>query len=324
MNDANQQGLARWLFEQLGDSHLLDLLWDSALWGALGAAAGFALGLAVFFLLRAAGALRWEWEHAKWLRGLTAALWVVLWTAGCGAIGLVQGALRGGETVLRRSQLATEAFPVVADAGADLLACLAISAPLLAEGKQAGPAEEAKLDAFRRGEWELDAVALLEGGGAITHAVAEAEATKLEASVLAKFPSWKGGRLNQLLHSGLTVLCDLIMEQAVEEELDKLGEVGRLGKRLVAELPQAAAATGDPRTISRTELSSHLVQEGIVPAALIPLRQFARGQQLAALLVLLVGTLVPVGAFRLAEFLRARASTAGSAAGPGSPAADAP
>jgi hypothetical protein len=300
------------------ETELHTLLGMSALWSVIGGVVGLAAGVLAYVVVRKLGGYDWGWAHAKWIRWLTCAV-VVLGTATAGgAIGLGKGASDGFEVVLRKSQLATEVFPVAGDVAADLIAMLylelsidaATDDPSGAQAQAAKAERASKLTAFRAGTFEIDVVNLAEGANTLQSARVAEIVEELEDEVLTQFPSWRGGAFEKVLNTVLVTLGEALVSHEVKKL--GLGKLVRQMQRAVKALPKAAAKTGDPNRIDRAELSEHVVQFGVVPALMLPVRSFIRGYQFAAAAAFLGLLLLPVCFFRGAEFIRNRRGAASS------------
>jgi membrane protein YqaA with SNARE-associated domain len=283
-------------------TQLLDLIGLSVAGTVLGAVVGFALGILGYFALKRVGGYDWGWAHAKWLRRVLAVVMALAGAATGAFVGLVDGSIRGFEQVLRESQLATEVFPVAGDFGADLVAALYVEVPRLESGKDAVyPKQE--VQAFRKGEWEVDVAKL----AALTSVEPERVATlvtALQEEALSSFPSWRGGSFERILNTVLVTLSQAIV--ATKGRGIGLRKVTKIMRKAIDALPSAAKKSGDPNTIGRENLSEHVVQFGVVPVLMWPVRSTARTYELLAILGLVLGSLLGAGMFRLAERIRTR------------------
>lgn len=294
------------------ETELHTLLGMSAIWSVIGGVIGLGVGILAYALVRKLGGYDWGWPHAKWFRWLTCAVVVLGTVAVGGAIGLGKGASDGFEVVLRKSQLATEVFPVAGDVAADLIATLYLELSIEdtaealsdAQAKTAKADRASKLAAFREGVYEIDVASLMAGANTLQAARVTEIVKELEDEVLDEFPSWRGGTFEKVLNTVLVTLGEAL----VSHEVKKLG-LGKLVRQMtkaVKSLPKAAAKSGDPKLIDRGELSEHVVQFGVVPALMVPVRSFIRGYQFAAAGAFLALLLLPVAFFRTAEFIRSR------------------
>lgn len=306
------EGPAVDLVNMLLETELHTLLGLSIVWTLIGVVVGGVGGLALFFVLRRMGGYRWEWPHAKWLRLLVAITLVVGGVVAGGGAGMIEGAERGFERVLRKSQLATKVFPVAGDMGADMTVVFYLQAPELEAGKRfVYPTEQ--LEAFRRGEWEVD-VAKLQDLSHIDDETLERVVEQLESEHLDKVPSWRGGVFEGVLHYLDMALARALVGQSglanTQLGYRKLAAAMREG---VAALPEAAKKVGDPNTIARKELSEHMVQYGVVPTIMIPAGALAGIYQRLFLYGFMALMLLPVPLFRIAEWIRKRRAAAAAA-----------
>lgn len=309
------------VWQELWNTRLDVLLLQALAWGAVGAVLGLLLAVAGTALLRRLGAWTWGWRHARWLRGAGYVLVALGGAVAGGAAGGLQGVSRGAEVVLRESQLATRVFPVAGEAGADLLLVLDQAARAGSVATLDSAALSAALEEFRAGRREVEVDGLVERVRGLSDAVVH----EALASVTARVP---GLGDHALLQTVVEASLAAIARRLLARELGKQAEALHLDafyREVVDELPALAARAGDPRGASRVELAEHLVQRGLVPALLRPLRGFLRGQQLVAGLAWLGFLFVPPGLFALAEAIRLRREvpTAGPAPGAG-PGAEGP
>lgn len=298
------EGLAGPVWREVLDTRLHVLLLQGAAWGALGAGVGLAVGIVAFVLLRRRGAYGRGWRFERLLHGATAAVVALGCAAAGGWAGLCQGGLRGGEVVLRESQLATEVLPFAGGAGADLLFLLDRAAREAPEATTTTTtaAVASPLEAFRRGQLEAEVVDL---AARVERLGDQALLASLERARAQLPESLRDGASARVVEGALAALLRRLVARELEGQARSLGLDPFLGD-VVDGLPALAARSGDPRGATRAELSTHLVQKGLVPAVLHPLRGLARGQQLAALAVLLGFLLVPPLFFLLVERLQAR------------------
>lgn len=290
------------VWQELWDTRLDVLLLQALAWGALGAVLGLLLAVAGTALLRRQGAWTWGWRHARWLRWAGYAVVALGGAAAGGAAGGLQGVSRGAEVVLRESQLATRVFPVAGEAGADLLLVLDEAARGGSVATLDSAALSVALEEFRAGRRELDVEGLMERVRDLSDVVVH----EAMASVTARVP---GLGDHALLQTVVEASLASIARRLLARELGKQAEALHLDafyREVVDELPALAARAGDPRSASRSELAEHLVQRGLVPALLRPLRGFLRSQQLVAGLAWLGFLFVPPGLFALAEAIRLR------------------
>lgn len=300
------------VWQELWNTRLDVLLLQALVWGAAGAVLGLVLAVAGTALLRRLGAWTWGWRHARWLRGSGYILVALGCAAAGGAAGGLQGVSRGAEVVLRESQLATRVFPVAGEAGADLLLVLDEAARAGSVATLDSAALSAALEEFRAGRRELDVDGLAERVRGLSDAVVH----EALASVTARVP---GLADHALLQTVVEASLAAIARKLLARELGKQAEALHLDafyREVVDELPALAARAGDPRGASRAELAGHLVQRGLVPALLRPLRGFLRSQQLVAGLAWLGVLLVPPGLFALAEGIRLRREASRAVGGP--------
>lgn len=283
------------------------LLLETTKWTVFGAVGGLVLAIAAFWVLRRIGAYHWKWKHAKWLRGLTLALTLVLCPVLLGTAGFFQGVVRSTDYLLHESQFAREVLPKLGESGADCIAYFHLRIPPVTPADSASSDESAdkELEAFRAGNWELNAAEFLGRVNRVTDKAVNETVSKLKQSALERYPAWKEGMGEKALTWFLDTFGESFLNKRVRQRMDRIGLEDRW-RSLVDGLRPEAARAGDPNTISRKELSAYLVREGLIPVIEQPIRALARQQQAAMLILLCLVVIIPAGCFRLAELLRAR------------------
>lgn len=294
----NQTGWVAAILRELGRSQASGFLLDLGLWTLLGTALG-----AVLAIVTCAVFSRWGWYHGHWrfargMRWTTFSAQVLLAAIFLGLAGFWSGAIRGTERVLTQSQLRTEVFPEIGNAIADGMAWIQLRATSSVGTNDT--ALTAGLEEFRAGKWELHAPRFLRELDDFHEATVTNFVARLEQTTLEHAPQLKGGLGEQLLHGLLNGLARRLVEQKVAGELKNYG-ADRVYKIIRTQLPAEAAKAGVPETISRPELSTFLVRDGIVPGILQPVRFTARAQQLPLLLIALLVLFAPPLCFRWAQ-----------------------
>ncbi|MBM3839471.1 MAG: hypothetical protein FJ398_16175 [Verrucomicrobia bacterium] len=292
------------ILREFGRSQATGFIFDMVKWTLLGAAIGIAVAAvacAVFWRLQ------WyeiSWRFARALRWTLFALATVISGALFGLAGFWSGAIAGSERVLSRSQLATDVFPKIGDAIADAMAWVQVRPQF---STMTNDVElSSKLAEFRAGKWELHAEEFLQQIASIKGEVTNLVA-KVEQSTLRLAPQLKGGLGEKLLHQFLKGLGRLVVEKKAASELKGWG-ADRIYYAILQELKTAAANAGHPDTIARSEISSLLVEKGIVPAIMKPIRATARAQQLPLIALALMAIVLPPLCVRLARRWSARKS----------------
>lgn len=267
-------------------------------WTLLGAAMGIAIAAVA---CRVFSRLSWYetgWRFARALRWTLFALTTVISAILFGLAGFWSGAIAGSERVLSRSQLATDVFPRIGDAIADAMAWVQVRPQF---SRMTNDVElSSKLKEFRAGEWELHAEQFLQQIASIKEEVATNLVAQVEQSALMHAPQLKGGSSEKLLHQFLDGLGRLVVEKKAASELKGWG-ADRVYFAIIRELKTAAASAGHPDTIARSEISALLVQQGIVPAIMKPIRATARSQQLPLVAIAIMAMVVPPLCVRLAR-----------------------
>lgn len=290
--------LAKQVFDEVLASQAHQLVWISAKWAVLGGVVGLVAAILALFAFRKVGWYRSGWRFERWVRW---PVWVlsVLGCAGlAGTAGFFVGVIRGSEVVLLNSQLATKVFPVVSDALADGLAGAQVYLSDTNDLVRSGTNVFARVESFRRGEWEVDAPLLLRQldglqSGAVTNLMGE-----IEARLVAGSAQLQSGLPNKLLHYTLQLIGKTLVERKLGSELKRvnLDDFYRVVRdRLVEE----ARRNGNPDTISRKDLSAFVVREVVVPSVLKPVRVFAGGQVKLFLFLAFLTLVVPALLFEL-------------------------
>jgi hypothetical protein len=296
----------RMVLRTLADNHAGAIGWAIAWRMLVGGLLGLLFGLAAVVGLRAAGAMRWDWPHASWVRALAGVV-LVLGCAGAGAgVGFWQGALRGAETLIGEGQLATEVLPIVGDAGALVIAGVYVGGELVCD-EDGSLAElqrerlERELDGFATDTWQLD-TAKLDARLATTQRCA-IEAATVEAR------DWVFARYPALATNAGGELVPWLLDQLAARLLDSsAGEYAAPITDMLARIDEAGARRGDPATITRGELSEHVVALAVVPMIMLPIEHAVAGQRLVCLLIPVLLIVLVVGGFALARHLHARPS----------------
>jgi hypothetical protein len=308
-----QSGWVGLVLRELGASQATGFMLDLINWTFLGALAGTALAVLAGMLF---SRLKWydfRWRFARRLRWTIFTLTVLLAAILVGLAGFWNGAICGSERVLAKSQLATDVFPKIGEAIADGMAWIQLRAS--PNNSSNTVASAPRLDDFRAGKWELNAVQFLtELDTFRKEAVADLVA-KLEQSALERTPQLKGGIGEKLLHIFLNGLGRLLLEKKVSSELKNYG-ADRVYLAIRERLTTEAAKAGQPDTISRGQISTFLVREGIVPGILNPIRSTARAQQLLLIGIAILAIMAPPLCIR---FVRSRFDKTPSSIPPGPP-----
>lgn len=271
---------------------------DLTKWTLLGALFGVLVAVLACVVFSRIGWYDIRMRFARGLRWTVFTLMVLVSASLFGVAGFWSGAIQGSERVLSKSQLATGVFPKIAEVIADGMAWVQVRAT---QPESASTNEvNLKLDEFRAGKWELHSAQFLTQldelkEDAITNAL-----VRLEQSALQRTPQLKGGLSEKLLHQLLSELGRLLVEKKVSSELKGWG-ADRVYFAIREQLKIEAGKSGHPDTISRSEVSTFLVQEGIVPGIMKPIRATARSQQLPLVAIAVMVLVVPPLCLRLAR-----------------------
>ncbi len=163
-------------------------------WTILFAIAGIVSACLFFFMLYAIGGYRWDWKPAKWFRGATLVLMIILFSFFFGSAGFFEGILQGGEKVLVHSKIAKRVYPAVGKTGADLIATIYLAAPshVRSSGKFTSFPND-KLETFRKGLWELNVPGFFERLDQVGTETFEALAMNLKKQAQKSYPDLREG-----------------------------------------------------------------------------------------------------------------------------------
>jgi len=286
------------IFREFSRSQTTGFILDAAKGALLGAALGIIVAILVCGIFSRLGWYDLRIRFAQGLRWSIFTLVILLNALFFSVAGFWSGALRGAERVLTQSQLATDAFPKIADVIADGMAWVQIRA------EQSPTADTnvaaARLELFRTHGWELNATQFQQQLEEIRTEATTGLIDRLEQTALERTPSLKGGVTETLLHQFLTGLGRVLVEKKAASELKNWG-ADRIYFAIRNELENEARKAGSPDTISRRELSVFIVREGIVPGIMKPIRSAARAQQLPLLGLAAAVLIIPPVCIRLAR-----------------------
>jgi hypothetical protein len=290
--------LIRRILEELERSQAMEFLGEVALWTLAGGLAGLFLAAAAFIAFRSLGWYQSQWNHAKWVRPTAGVLSALVCAVLLGLAGFWHGVIRGSERVFTQSQLATDVFPRVGDAFADGVVWLD---ELITHGTNITSRADqvkARLNSFRAGEWEWDVPGFLRRLDQFQQESVAELTQRIVQNVLEDYPKLKDSLGELILRPTLAAFVRQVALRQVNEQLQKPGGVvASARERLLAE----AARSGNPDTISHRELSQYVVQRGVLPSVLTPLRSIARSQQILMAFLSVSVVVLPALAFRLAS-----------------------
>jgi hypothetical protein len=244
----------------------------------LGAGLGLLVAIVVCWCFSRLGWYEMQNRFARGFRWTLYALISLLTLLFFGVAGFWSGALGGAERVLSKSQLASDAFPQIAEVIADGMAWVQLQSESPADTN----AIARGIELFRQGERELNAATFPGQFDALREETIRALVTRLEQTALERTPQLKGGLTEKLLHGLLNGLGRVAVEKKTAKELKSWG-ADHLYVAIRTGLLEEARRTGDAETINRKELTTFIVHQGIVPGILKPIRTMARAQQLPLL-----------------------------------------
>lgn len=282
--------------------------WILVKWTLLGGMAGLAVAIGGYFLLKRLGAYDWQWRHARWFRWLTLAVMIPSCPVLGASVGFFQGVLRGAEYVLREGPLATRVFPVVGNAGAEILLCIHVvvrKLPDAASRLELPELPKEELESFRNGRLELNVTELRGSVESAAHRSTDQFLASLHDRILEQYPALKGGLGEKALNLMITEVGRRFLVQKAQTQLTRVG-LGYGAEGFFRDLAALAARQGDPNTVSRQELAAFFVEKVVVGGALLQVRAHVRSQQFLLLGIGAAVILIPVLVFRVAEQVRRR------------------
>lgn len=281
------------------------------LWVLIGAFSGVVLSVIVSRLLSRLGAFRLSWRHGIWLK-IAAIVWIVgaCCLFGC-SIGLMEGAFRGVRMIVSESSFRAG---VLAPLGSQCADGLAHVDCLLAQAQQRrnpeeplklSQAQESLLSRFREGKDELNVQMLLKRLDSaedlfVQEVVREALARLRDDNTIEE-----GSLSESVLRRFLPSVARWGIRRKAKSELDKLGLTEGV-TQFLEKLPEAAAKSGDPATITFQELALCSVDHGVVPAIVCPIRNIARAKQVGAAVLATAAIFLPVLLFWLGRYIERR------------------
>ncbi|HEX7898846.1 MAG TPA: hypothetical protein VF950_13865 [Planctomycetota bacterium] len=258
------------------------------LWSVLGVLGGLAVGAGAALLLSRLGAFRLEWRHARWMRVL-AALWILAaGLAAGGAVGGCEGTWRG-----TRRAVADPAFregPLLRAAG-----CVSAGVAWL-DLKLRNAPEEA-LTAYVDGKATLDVPAFYGRLAKARGEVVDGLVATWNAQAQARLGLGRSEVVDALLGAALRLVAAKLVDKAVHDSAEKAG---------VASAKDGFFTALDRTSGTHADLSARLLDDCVVPLALLPVRALIRGQQTAAALLGALAMLVPVLAFWIGRVVERR------------------
>jgi hypothetical protein len=269
------------------------------LWAVAGAVAGLILSGLLSRILSRRGALRLAWKHGIWLK-ICAIVWIVgaCCVLGC-LTGLFEGALRTVTTVAREGLFRTE---VIEPLGGQCAAGMAIIDRWLYEAEKKENVNEpltvteeqgAFLNRFKEGKEELDVQAFLERLENVESTVVETFVRDAAKELRERYEIEEGSLSEAILKRLVSSVVRGRLRKMAKNELDKVG-LAEAVTEFFEKLPEAAATSGNPATITFDELATHSVEHFVVPTIVGPVRKFVRAQHVAILLLSAAAVLLPV------------------------------
>lgn len=299
------------IFKFILTNQLPGMIGIVALWTMIGAILGLLLGLAAYFRVRALGGYRLEWRYTAWLRALAAVLTVGSAVACGGIIGFYDGAWRGVQQVAVQGDFGTRLMPRVGGYGAQLIAGVYSLYPSVGDSKRPDMSHQEmrkQMASFADGKWEIDIYRMQERVSNTPKYVIDAAIRDLLHDSRIRYPAAKDAASQKILYWFLQRVGEGILPAEVNQFSDAVSEssVVKYTRKILRDLPAEAAKTGNPQTIGYNHLSAYLARESMQPFFVKPARSIARAHQVGVVIWFLFTLAVPVGGFRLAEYLRQR------------------
>jgi hypothetical protein len=285
-------GLMAKILAELARSQAAEFISALILWTTLGVFLGLLLALALSFAFRALGWYRSDWRYAQWACWSVVAVNLALGGFFFGSLGFLEGTRRGSEVVLTKSQIGTDLLPKIGDAVASGLGWLQVFSTQSNELAQAEGGVLEGMAAFQAGKWELDAARVEQQMDALTAATISNVVVYVEKTAAEQAPQLQDGLGKELFRQVLNAFTAALVPERIDGELKRLGAT-RIYRAIRENLVVEAARQGNPATISHRELSTFVVNEGVLPAILNPLRAFVRLQQAILLGLAVLALILP-------------------------------
>jgi hypothetical protein len=282
-----------------------------------GFSAGLLLGGLLYWAMQRYEWLALRWKHARWLRVLAAA-WLVLASGAlvCIVAGY-QGALQFAGDGLRKGPVRKDVLEPAGRICAtgfqafDLYCQNCMNREPGAEVKlELAPEQQTALTDFQNGRIEVNASQSLKRLSEMEAALAAQIRTTLQTEAQTRFSIQPGGLIDKIVEACLQSIASV---DARKMALNQIGTPGRSLQNCLATLPAAAAASGNPDTITHAELSDHFVEHAILPLLLDPVTKFIRAQQSLVLALLALAVLLPPVVFRIIRYFEGHVKTAAPA-----------
>lgn len=202
------------------------------------------------------------------------------------------GILLGTEVVLRHSQIGTDVLPSLGNLMADGMAALHLELePARHAGKTNGA--PASMEGFRTNGWQIEVAEFQRRIARVPAEVATNLTARLQAKVSAYSPALATGLNNRLTVELINRLVSALIESKAESELARVGALP-LYRAVRHGLPAAAAKSEPAGFLARDQLSTHLIQQGLIPTVMAPVRSLVQVNILVFALLAIVAAVGPL------------------------------
>jgi len=288
-------------------------------WALLFAALGTAAAVGLFLAVRAMRGYQWGWRHAKWFRLAVLILMIIAFPLLFAVAGALQGAYVAADRILTDADSVKDVYAAVGSVGADVIGAVYVLSPQVRDAAGTFKLDAFSMDelaAFRRGEWEISVPELARRLATTDDEMLDSIARRLSAEARGRIPLLDRGLGRWVLTTTLEDVVVPALKKSARRHVDRTGAPKVSGSLLTA-LADEAARRGPPETISRRDISSHMVRHWIVgPVLLNPLRALIRGKQMIVLWGIGIVLLLPVVFFQIAHAIWRAVSVRPEGGGP--------
>jgi hypothetical protein len=215
----------------------------------------------------------------------------------------MEGGLRGTERALREGQIGHELLPGIAGGCCDFMQVLTlIGGTLSLDSLPSGLSIEQAIDEFRDGKALFDANTFKSELRSITRPLAEQVLIRVKTGLISRYPDLLNVPNNlgeQLLDYGLNTIAYRIMPKEEHASTTKIAI-----NAFAADIEHQSLTAYGATKISRSQLSSLLLNNYFIPAILSPIRTPARVSQVSLIISILIVIISPLTMFRIISWYR--------------------
>ena len=286
--------------------HAPGLMWSITKWCILYAVVAIPVALLAFFGLLRIGALRWEWKYAGYLRMLTGGVFLLITVALGVFAGFGEGLYRSLQVVIDSPELKKELGPLISS-GSDIVGAtysVVVRTPtkeltaVLAAASDSAKSDqtsqkaameliESRIDSdledFRAGEWEIDVDLLNQRLVEVKDDTVAAILPIIKQAILEDFPALTQGKDAKLFDWFFTAFGEKLLVSAVTQKIEQSGlqdPIVIIWKGLAG----AALESGNPKTLSHSELSGYLSSRILYATLVYPTKVLVHGNSISLLL----------------------------------------